>query len=343
MNNTQEEMQAPGWIVCISKKTLTHEYAGGVANLENGTAMVSSDLIRIGSISKTFTATLVLILCEEGVLNLNHRLEDYYPGFPNADKITIRHLLEHRSGIPSWDENEEIRMQIYNGIGNWTIDKLIAWAETEFPLSEPGTTFHYSNIGYFLLGKILEQSSGNTIDELLQAKICLPLRMYNTFMPDVPNPVGDIIHGYDQSSGTVLDMTGTSQADAINFELAWTAGGILSSVDDLSIWAGALSTGELLSDSLHLEQMPILSPPSSEVPYWTGYGMGVSQTDVWIGHTGAICGFICYMQHYVEEDVTIITFFNKFSAFEEDENAADLSAAGQNFMKLAKFVCPETL
>ncbi|MEE4256560.1 MAG: hypothetical protein V2I47_05960, partial [Bacteroidales bacterium] len=74
-----------------------------------------------------------------------------------------------------------------------------------------------------------------------------------------------------------------------------------------------------------------------------GYGMGISQTDAWMGHTGAICGFYCNMQYYLDEDASIITFFNKFSAFDTIANAADLSAAGQNFIELARFMCPETL
>lgn len=343
MNATQQEMQAPGWIVGIETPSKLHEYAGGFAEEDAGTDMIPSDLLRIGSISKSFTATLVLILCDEGELHLNNKLSSYYPGFPDAENISIKHLLNHTSGIVSWDENEEIRMEIFNGTGNWTIDKLIEWAEQEDLLAEPGDEFHYSNIGYFLLGEILEEASGYTVAELLEAKICLPLKLYNTFMPIVPHPGGDIIHGYDGSSGSVVDMTGTPQADAINFELAWTAGGIISSLDDLSVWCRALANGELLSDSMYMAQMPVLNPPTPELPYWSGYGMGVSQTDVWMGHTGAICGFICNMQYNQEDDVSIVSYFNKFSAFDANVNATDISAAGQNFMKLARYMCPETL
>lgn len=343
MNTTQQEMQAPGWIVGIKTPSVFHEYAGGKADLNGNVSMIPSDLLRIGSISKPFTATLVLILCDKGTISLNTKLADYYPDFPGAENITVRHLLNHTSGLVTWDENEDIRMEIFNGTGNWTIDKLIEWARTQELLSDPGTEFHYSNIGYFLLGKILEGASGESVADLLQAEICIPLMLYNTFMPQSPSPAGDVIHGYDESSGEVLDMTGTPQADAINFELAWTAGGIISSLDDLIKWSEALAKGTLLSDSLHQAQMPLLNPPTPELPYWSGYGMGVSQTDIWMGHTGAICGFICYMQYNLDDDVSIVTFFNKFSAFDEIPNAADLGAAGQNFVKLARYMCPETL
>jgi D-alanyl-D-alanine carboxypeptidase len=343
MQATKAAMKSPGWIAGIRTPSLAHEYSGGKANSDGDVDMQTTDLIRIGSITKTFTATLVLILCDEGKLSLNEKLSDYYPAFPGAGMITIRHLLSHTSGIPTWDEDEEIRMQIYNGTGNWTIDKLIDWATQQSLLSEPGEGFHYSNIGYFLLGKIMESKTLKSIDELLQEKICQPLGFTHTFMPVSPYPAGDVIHGYDESGGTVEDMSGTTQADAINFELAWTAGGMLTNMDELSQWAKILAGGQLLSDSMHMAQMPVLHPPTPEVPYYTGYGMGVSRTDAWIGHTGAICGFVCNMQYYPEGDVSIITFFNKFSAFDVDANAADLKATGENFRALATYLCPNTL
>lgn len=343
MNNTQTKMQAPGWMLGIKSPSEYYEVAGGKANLNDGTDMNTADLIRIGSITKTFTATLVLILCDDGILHLNEKLENYYPNFLNAEKITIRQLLKHTSGMVNWDEDSVIRNQISNNTGNWTIDKLIDWASTQPFHFDPGTGFHYSNIGYFLLGKIIEQSTGSMVATLLEQKISVPLKLNKTFMAETPHPVGDVIHGYDGSSGSVIDMTGTPQADAINFELAWTAGGMLSTVEDLFVWSGALANGKLLSDSLHRQQLPVLSPPTQQDPYWSGYGMGVTQTDDWLGHTGAVCGYVCNMSYNLKDDVSIITFFNKLSAFDLDVNTADIGAVLENFMELARFICPGSL
>ena len=343
MNNTQIQMQAPGWMLGIKTPKEFYEVAEGKANLNDGTDMHTDELVRIGSITKTFTATLVLILCDEGILHLNEKLESYYPNFLNADKVSIRQLLKHTSGMVSWDEDDDIRNQIFNNTGDWTIDKLIDWASTQPFHFDPGTGFHYSNIGYFLLGKIIEQSTGSTVASLIQEKISVPLKLSKTFMAEDPHPVGDVVHGYDGSSGSVVDMTGTPQADAINYKLAWTAGGMLSTIDDLTVWSRALVYGKLLSDSLHKQQLPKPEPPSQHNPYWSGYGMGISQTDVWFGHTGAVCGYICNMSYNIKDDVTIITFFNKFSAFDLDANTADIGAVVSNFMELARFMCPETL
>lgn len=343
MENTREQMKAPGWMVDIRMPGKTILLAGGLAIENENVPMDTEDLIRIGSITKTFTATLVLILCDEGKLQLNNTLSDYYPGFPQADEITIKHLLNHTSGIVTWDEDEDIRNQVYNGTGDWTIDKLIGWAAQQELLSEPGEAFHYSNIGYFLLGKICELETGQEVEDLMVEKIFFPAGLFRTYMPLEAHPPLETIHGYDESSGQVLDMTGTPQADAINFELAWTAGGIMSTMEDLRNWLRTLCKGKLLSDSLHELQMPVLHPPTNQTPYWSGYGMGISQTDAWMGHTGAICGFVCNMQYYPEKDASIITFFNKFSAFDLDANAADLQAMGGNFRQLAKYYFPETL
>ncbi|MEE4256308.1 MAG: serine hydrolase domain-containing protein, partial [Bacteroidales bacterium] len=307
MENTRQLMKAPGWMVDIRMPGKTMTFAGGLAEEDEGIPMDTEYPVRIGSITKTFTATLVLILCDEGKLQLNNNLSEYYPEFPQADEITIKHLLKHTSGIVSWDEDDEIRTQVYNGTGDWTIDKLIAWAAQQELLSEPGEAFHYSNIGYFLLGKICETETGQQVSALMTEKIFYPSGLFRTYMPDEPHPALETIHGYDESGGMVADMTGTPQADAINFELAWTAGGIMSTMEDLRNWSRTLSRGTLLSDSLHEQQMPELHPPTTQVPFWTGYGMGISQTDAWMGHTGAICGFYCNMQYYLDEDASIIT------------------------------------
>ena len=241
------------------------------------------------------------------------------------------------------DEDDEVRMSIFNGTKEWTIDELIEWASEQPLLSEPGTEFHYSNIGYFILGKIIEQAAEMTVAQAIKEKITIPLGLQNTFMTESPQPQGDYVHGYDGSNGSVIDMTGTPQAIAINYELAWTAGGMLSTLEDLHIWSKALVTGELLSNSLHEQQMPVLNPPTEGNPYWSGYGIGINQTDAWFGHTGAVCGFVCNMSYNPEDDVAIITFLNKFSAFNIDVNTADLNAVTLNFLKLARMICPETL
>ena len=103
MEETQNKIGAPGWMLGVKMGNKYYKYAGGLANREGKIPMVDNFQIRIGSISKTFTATLVLILCDEGILNLNDKLSNYYPEYPQSDKITIIQLLKHTSGIITWD------------------------------------------------------------------------------------------------------------------------------------------------------------------------------------------------------------------------------------------------
>lgn len=343
MINTQSVLKSPGWMAAIYSPNEEIVLVGGLADISSGLEMSSDQQIRIGSITKTFVATLTLILVDEGILTLSDKLYNYYPEFPQSDQITISHLLKHTSGIVTWDENDSIRNSIYDGTGNWTIDKLIHWASDQPLHSDPGSEFHYSNIGYFLLGKIIEMETGTTVVEAIYSKISTPLGLSNTFMAEVPHPSVENIHGYDESSGKVEDIYNFQPSDEINFYLAWTAGGMFSTLDDLNIWAISLATGSLLSDSLHKHQMPVLNPPTSSLPYPSGYGMGVSQTDVWIGHAGAISGFICNMNHYPEKDITAISFFNKFSAFSLEQNTSDLQLVSANYIDLLRIAAPESL
>jgi len=343
MDSTRKEIKAPGYWVGIFTPTETIVLADGMANIEGNVNARTNDLLRIGSVTKTFVATLTLIICDEGELHLNDKLNQFYPEFPQSDQISIRQLLMHTSGLTSWDENDSIRDLIYQGESQITIDDLIEWGSKQELLSEPGTHYYYSNIGYLLLGKIIEKSLHISVREAIEEKIAIPLGLENTFMPDIPNPAGETIHGYDESGGVVLDMSETPQADAINFELAWTAGGMISTLNDLHIWSAALANGDLISDSLHEQQLPVMHPPNEHQPYAEGYGMGLSQTDVWLGHNGAICGFICNMGYYPEKETSVITFFNKFSAFDIEQNAKDFIAVNKNYIDVRKLVCPETL
>lgn len=343
MESTQKEIGAPGYWVGIYTPSETIVLADGLANIEGNIKARTDDLLRIGSVTKTFVATLTLILCDEGKFQLNDKLNQFYPEFPQSDQISIRQLLMHTSGLTTWDENDSIRNLIYEGESQISIDDLIDWGSKQELLSPPGSHYHYSNIGYFLLGKIIEQANQTTVSEAIEEKIAIPLGLKNTFMAEVPHPEGETIHAYDESSGQILDMTGTSQADAINFELAWTAGGMFSTLDDLHIWSAALANGDLISGSLHEQQLPLMHPPNEHQPFAEGYGMGLSQTDVWLGHNGAICGYITNMSYYPAEETSVITFFNKFSAFNEEQNYKDFMAVYRNYIDLRRLVCPETL
>ncbi len=343
MNSTMTKTKTPGGLTGIWTPDGDWVVAKGEANVETGLPMKTTDIFHIGSITKTFTATLVLQLVDDGKVNLEDKLEKYVPDFPNSDRVTIRQLLTHTSGIPEWAADDELREEVVNEPGkDWTVEKMIEIVGQQPLLFEPGTDHSYSNIGYFLLGAVIEKASGKSVEENIKERIAEPLNLKNTFLPDGPTFKGETVHGYEELDGKIVDTTGTKLAEIINYDLAYTAGGMVSTLDDLKIWAKALGTGELLSEELHKEQMPkdLKAPPGSTVK--SGYGMGVGQGDVWLGHAGAIVGFIANMQYYPEKDATIVTFFNKFSLSDIEINEADEKATGDYFVELSKILYPET-
>jgi D-alanyl-D-alanine carboxypeptidase len=343
LNDTMQTTKAPGALTGIWTPSGTWVVARGEANQESGLPMNTSDVFRIGSITKTFTATVVLQLVDEGDVNLDDQLAKYVPDFPNADRISIRQLLTHTSGIPEWAENDQIRQEVFdNPDQGWTVEKMTEIVGQMPLLFEPGTDYSYSNVGYFLLGSVIENASGKTVEENIDEKIAQPLGLKNTFLPDGPTFEGDEVHGYEELNGNVVDTTGTKTAEVVNYDLAYTAGGMVSTIDDLHVWSKALATGELLSNEMHQEQMPKDLKASPGSPVKSGYGMGVGQSDVWIGHSGAVSGFIANMGYYPEKDASIVTFFNKFTALEPEANAADLENFTAYFVELSKILFPET-
>lgn len=344
LDSTMANSKAPGALTGIWTPEGTWVVARGEANVEAGVPLKTTDIMRIGSITKTFTATLVLQLVDDGKISLDDKLEKYVPEFPNGERITIRELLTHTSGIPEWAEDDELREEVFSHPGEgWTVEKMIQLVGEQPLLFEPGTDYSYSNVGYFLLGRVIEKVTGSSVESEIAERIAGPLGLENTFLPGGPEFEGDTVHGYEELDGKVVDTTGTETTEVVNYDLAYTAGGMVSTLEDLKVWSKALATGELLSEEMHQEQMPadLKAPPGS--PVKSGYGMGVGQQDVWIGHSGAIAGFFVNMGYYPEKDATIVTFFNKFTAIGDIEaNTADIEAYGKYLVELSKIIYPET-
>jgi len=351
---TQDELQAavdetlsasgaPGAIVGVWTPQGDWVVAEGEANIDTGEPMLTTDIFRIGSITKTFVATVVLTMVDDGLLSLDDKLSDYYPDFPRADEITVRMLLDHTSGIFSWDEDENIFEELYEDPGaGWSIEGMIQLSAQHPFYFEPGTGQHYSNINYFFLGMIIEDVGGQTLQREIEERIAAPLGLVNTFLPDSPDYEGETIHGYEEVDGELVDVTGSALEEVISYDLAWAAGGMVTTLDDLRIWAKALATGELLSEAMHEEQMDMVDTTPQGSPVKSAYGLGVGLSDVWVGHSGAVVGSMCNMGYYPEQDATVITFFNKLSTSSLEANEADLKDFVECFMTISKTLYPET-
>jgi len=235
----------------------------GLANMEWNIPNTPDTKFRVGSVTKQFTAMLIMQLVEEGKLKLNVPITTYIPDYPKdkGDKITIHHLLTHTSGIPNYTSLPTLNDFMRDPITPLDLVKIF-W---DLPLDfEPGEKFSYSNSGYIVLGYIIEKVTGESYEDVLKEKIFEPLGMKNSGYDHTEVIIPKRASGYDKV-GT--DYFNTSYLD---MSVPYSAGSIYSTVEDLYLWDQALYTEKLLSKN-YLDKMFI---PYAKPPFAEGYGYG---------------------------------------------------------------------
>jgi D-alanyl-D-alanine carboxypeptidase len=273
--------------------------ARGKANLQTGEERDLEDPFRIGSITKTFTATAVLQLVDQGKLSKSDTLSKWYPDFPNADQITVEHLLRMQSGIADsfdeqwWEAYEE------NSLGDISAEDMIERSASRGGrFATPGQRTEYTNVNYVILGEIVEKESGKDIGTYITQTILKPLGMENTIYPTNNDLPGEL-HGYsrDSSTGKVKDTTN------LNPVPGGAAGAMISNISDLKIWAEAVCTGKLLKAETHRARLQTLN----------GYGEGIERIGSLCGHSGRVFGFSSVMWYLPQKDATIVINVNLVS------------------------------
>jgi len=260
----------------------------GSANIEWDIPNQTDTKFRLGSISKQFTAFLIVKLAEEGKIKLDVPITTYLPDYPKAtgDKVTIHHLLTHTSGIPN-----------YTSLPNFFKDKSRnPYTPEEFvktfsnlPLEfTPGEKFNYSNSGYFLLGYIIEKVSGKSYEQYLQETILTPLKMVNSGYDHSDIILKNRAAGYEKRGKKIRN------APYLDMSIPYAAGSLYSTVEDLYLWDQALYTTQLLS-SKSMESLFNSYIKAGQGSY--GYGWFIEETDGASGkvkaveHGGGINGF----------------------------------------------------
>ena len=294
--------------------------AAGVANVETGEAMRSDSKFGIGSITKTFVSVVTLQLVEEGLLSLDDPLPEVLPvqtaaKFADSDRITVRMLLNHTSGIPEWLSQTTIEAVAADPSTIWDIEALLDLAAAQAPTFSPGEGYMYSNTDYTLLGMIIEQATGKSWREEVRSRILEPLGLEDTVVRDSGDtsmPNGHA-HGYGDLGSGVVDVT---YADP---SMAGAAGGnaIVSTAADLARFIEAVLAGVLFQAPGTLAEMMIFvdAPDEHGIPYWYGLGLekyvfpgGVTA----IGHAGGAVGYGSVMYHLPDFDTTIVGSGNFF-------------------------------
>src|SRR5688500_12032710 len=239
-----ELRQFNGTVLVAGESGVVHKKGYGYANFEWQIPNTPDVRFRLGSITKQFTSMVIMQLVAEGKIKLDDRVTTHLTGYrkDTGDRVTIAHLLNHTSGIPSYTAlpgffaNESRNPYIPDAfVQKW------ASGELEF---EPGTKWAYNNSGYFLLGAIIEKVTGKTYAEALQERIFDPLGMkasgYDLAAPLIPKRAsGYALAGGKYVNAPYLDMT-----------IPYAAGSLYSTVEDLYLWDRALYTEKLLKDDL---------------------------------------------------------------------------------------------
>lgn len=272
------EYKVPGAIFALrDMKGDSRIWTSGLGNLETGEPMSKDLYFAIGSVTKSYVATMVLQLVDDGLVKLDAPIGEYLPGLVlRENEITIRHLLEMRSGLGDYGLNPQFfTMLEAEPLRVFTPEQLVKLSIDK--TGDPDREFCYTNANYILLGMLIEKVTNHSLQDEMKRRILQPLGMSHTFMlmeTKMPIPYA---HGYYYEEGKVVDGTYLCHPSA-----AWTAGGIVSTAADQLIWAKALVEGRLLSPRSHSEQFTMKPAPSKHVDY----GLGVMNLNGLVGHAG---------------------------------------------------------
>lgn len=278
----------PGVTIRISGPKGSYAKAYGVSNIATRKPLAASDHVRIASITKSFTATAILQQVGRHRLKLTDKLDRWVKHIPNGRRITVRELLAMRSGIYDYTSDPRFtRAFSANPLLRFRPVDIIPIIKRHRPLFRPNVRTQYADSNYVLLGIILEKVTGRSVEAVIGQDIVKPLGLSKTSFPTTSRIAGPFSHGYyagDKGDGPLRDYT------AVNPAVAWTAGGMVSTIDDLYRWGRALATGSLLSRSVQAQRLKFGTIPNGAGPA-VGYGLGILRFGDWLGHDGAIFGF----------------------------------------------------
>lgn len=278
----------PGVVVRVQKDgKVLFEKAYGMADMELGVKMQPDHILRLGSITKQFTAVAVLMLVQEGKVSLSDDLTKYLPDYPTGGrKITVAQLLNHTSGIKSYTSMADFT-QIWRK--DMTLTELIDYFKNEPFDFEPGKKWEYNNSAYILAGAVIEKASGMTYADFIEKRIFQPLGMTDSYFDVTDRIIPRRIRGYDngEAEGSFTN------APYLSMTLPYAAGSLMSTVADMGKWDEALYTEKLVKQSL-LKQA--WTPNKLDDGQMTHYGYGWAMDEVdghqFIYHSGGINGFV---------------------------------------------------
>jgi CubicO group peptidase (beta-lactamase class C family) len=302
--------QFNGTALVAENGKVIYKGAFGPANIEWDIPNTPDTKFRLGSITKQFTATVILQLVEQGKIKLDAKLTDYLPEYrkDTGDKVTIHHLLTHTSGIPSYTSQPGFFENVSRN--PYKVDEFVKkYASDDFEF-QPGSKYTYNNSGYFLLGAIIERVTGKTYEQVLQANIFDPAGMKNTGYDHHDTIIPKRASGYRKTPDSYTN------APYLDMSIPYAAGSLYSTVEDMYLWDQALYTDKLLSaQSKALMYKPFLDD--------YGYGWVITNASFKqndqpvqvITHNGGINGFTTTIVRFPKEKNLIVMLDNTGSEY----------------------------
>ena len=272
----------------------TYHNAFGFASKEDNKMATDKTKYRIGSVSKTFTASIILKLIEEGKLSLTTKLSDFYPKIKNAQIITIEQLLKHRSGIFNFTSAEGFTSWMEDPISK---DDLVNKIAANGSIFEPNDKFEYSNSNYVLLSFIAEKIQNKVFPQLIKEMVCKPCNLQNTYYGSKISTANNEAKSYTKSNDWQL-------ATESDMSIPQGAGAIVSTPNDLNEFLNCLFSYKIVSEQTVKAMMEIED----------GYGLGMFQVPFYdkkaFGHNGAIDSFQSNAYYFTVEDVSVTFMAN---------------------------------
>lgn len=285
----EENEKGMGSISIFTDGEAVYENAFGYANIAQEIPATLKTKYRIGSISKTFTASIIMQLVQEGDLQMDAKLSEFFPEVKNSDKITIEQLLKHRSGIFNFTSADDYQSYMEQPV---TREELLHKIATNGIVFEAGEKAEYSNSNYVLLSLIVEKIEGKDFGNLVKDRICLPCELndtyYGTEISEARNEARSYTKAKEWKLATETDMS-----------VPMGAGAIVSNPNDLNQFLNCLFNHKLVSE-VTLDEMMRLKD---------GFGIGMFQVPFYdkraYGHNGGIDGFQSNAYYFPEEKVAI--------------------------------------
>ena len=323
LDDWRERSGAAAAVLAVDGPESTWTGSSGTQRPGAGPEVTTRDRFRVASVTKLFVATVVLQLVEEGRLDLADPLADYLPGFPRAERITLRHLLDHTSGVPDYTQVDGFGRRLLEDRDRvWTPAEVLAIAARSNAEFAPGEDYAYSNTDFVLLGEVVRAATGRSWADQVHARILEPLGLRDTYVAGAAGAAHQppVVPAY-------FDVDGDGFQENVETGGPWpaqettegAAGAIVSTAGDLVTFGDALFRGRLLDEA----SLTAMTAEGPHHPRNSNYGLGLEiqrrdyRTRSW-GHGGFLPGFRSALRYLPEHDLLVVALVNDSLADADD-------------------------